>query len=396
MDWQDSVQELGSFRIKHTIAIDAAKELGFSSNRDFQGRRYCYHRLEILVAAYIASAWFLYDFCINYFSLPLDNIEAGGNQDWILATSVPLLIVSVGMLVGGALFTFDCCSDFCRRHYNTILSISLFGCFSAMLYVSEIQEIRRALFHSTPTSKYIYWDIDFSVFPPIRRCNDSSPAQTLMNRTDESPIGCNSLILNGTTFCLYIVVLLLPTSFRMDHGPCAAVVSVCCLLYLAALVSTGTTGLVMAFAVLFQVACGAFGSYLCYVRVGIVRDELAVEMSLAAASERNRALLHTLIPRGVMSRLAQHSGPELLSCVIPHCTIMFCALDHHDALQADLSYHDFAALGALVADLDSAVQQAGMFKYQHVGAWCAPDFGASPPRGRSAVLLQAPLPIKAS
>ena len=95
-----------------------------------------------------------------------------------------------------------------------------------------------------------------------------------------------------------------------------------------------------------------------------------MELSLTAAAERNRALLHTLIPPGVMSRLARHTGPSMLGRTVPHCTVMFCALDSHDALQADLSHHSFSSLAALVADLDATVRRAGMFKYQHVGAWC--------------------------
>ena len=270
MDWEDSVQILGSFRIKHNSTIDQAKNFVGSTGRALDHselRKYCYHRLEILAAGYIGAAWFMYYFCINYFSLSLDNLEAGGNQSMVLATSIPLLIVIVWLVFVATIFSFEDFSDFCHRNYNTLLSVSVLACFSAMLYASEMQEIRRALFQPTPSFEYINWGIEFSSFTPVRRCNDTDPMRTLTNRTDESPVGCNSLILNGTTFCFYILVLLLPSSLRMDHQPSMITAADCCLLYLAALFSTGTNGLVMISAVLFQAACAAVGSYLCYIRI---------------------------------------------------------------------------------------------------------------------------------
>ena len=104
-----------------------------------------------------------------------------------------------------------------------------------------------------------------------------------------------------------------------------------------------------------------------------------MELSLTAAAERNRALLHTLIPPGVMSRLARHTGPSMLGRTVPHCTVMFCALDSHDALQADLSHHSFSSLAALVADLDDTVRRAGMFKYMSAPGLPHPAFPLTPP-----------------
>eukprot|EP00292_Cryptomonas_paramecium_P022303 CAMPEP_0113699540 /NCGR_PEP_ID=MMETSP0038_2-20120614/23388_1 /TAXON_ID=2898 /ORGANISM="Cryptomonas paramecium" /LENGTH=164 /DNA_ID=CAMNT_0000622957 /DNA_START=590 /DNA_END=1080 /DNA_ORIENTATION=- /assembly_acc=CAM_ASM_000170 len=87
------------------------------------------------------------------------------------------------------------------------------------------------------------------------------------------------------------------------------------------------------------------------------------------AAERNRNLLHTLIPKDVLPRLAAHSGDSMLGTTIPHCTVMFCSLVFETDVAPPFSPEMFAFLHEVVSTLDRAVERSGMFKYQHVGAW---------------------------
>ena len=141
------------------------------------------------------------------------------------------------------------------------------------------------------------------------------------------------------------------------------------LVFLVSTIATGSTGITMITAVVFQFTFGLLASYFCAVSRRVARAEFAVEKSIEQASERNGSLLYTLIPRNVMERLASHDGGGMLGRAIPHCTIMFCALEQEDDLQSAFTADVFGLLGSLFADLDDAVQRSGMFKYQHVGGW---------------------------
>jgi class 3 adenylate cyclase len=90
-------------------------------------------------------------------------------------------------------------------------------------------------------------------------------------------------------------------------------------------------------------------------------------------AERNRALIHTFIPRNVLPRLASHppshGGGEPLAAPIPACTLMFCRLEPQEDLQALPTAELLLLLDTLFAQLDAQVARFGMLKYQHVGEW---------------------------
>ena len=112
------------------------------------------------------------------------------------------------------------------------------------------------------------------------------------------------------------------------------------------------------------------------------REEFAAEKGIQFAAQQSGNLLYTLIPPDVAARSHSLDG-AMLARDIPCVTVMFCTLERQEELQREFSEEVFDLLGRTFADLDDAVQEHGMYKYQHVGV-CAPSLFAREPRGNSA------------
>ena len=100
------------------------------------------------------------------------------------------------------------------------------------------------------------------------------------------------------------------------------------------------------------------------------KQHFAYIMAIQFASAVHRDLLHTLIPPAVLTFLTDRGDADssqhntLLSAqAIPFCTVMF-AMINYDVTTPE----DFDFLGYLFSAFDEAVEQSGMFKYQHVSS----------------------------
>jgi class 3 adenylate cyclase len=371
-------QEISEFEELHFSELGMTKELRHvTSGIAGQAYReqfalYTYQPRTIRSVSLIGVVWFFYEFLNTCFTCSKGEDGAGGSGLWILGTWLVEPIVGAGLLGVAIVFSLKQLQIFCQRNYNIICVIVLVAIYLAVILPRAMLEIRLSIFQQlTVTQKYdhIHWEIDASNFPPIRKCNDTNPLLSWTNHTDQSTVGCNSIALSGSVFSFLLLVTLLPTILHMSWGSSLIASISNSFLYLVALILTGTRGSAMISAVVFQLVSGLFASYFCAVRRRIAWAEFLVERSIERASERNGNLLYTLIPRNVMARLASHHGSDMLGRAIPHCTIMFCALEQEEDLQAAFTVDVFELLCSLFADFDDAVKRSGMFKYQHVGGW---------------------------
>ena len=100
------------------------------------------------------------------------------------------------------------------------------------------------------------------------------------------------------------------------------------------------------------------------------KQHFAYIMTIRFASAVHRDLLHTLIPPNVLKFVtdASEAGPNktLLTTqaqAIPMCTVMFASVIYDVATPEDFDF-----LSHLFSTFDQAVEQSGMFKYQHVSS----------------------------
>eukprot|EP00291_Cryptomonas_curvata_P021063 CAMPEP_0172172290 /NCGR_PEP_ID=MMETSP1050-20130122/12361_1 /TAXON_ID=233186 /ORGANISM="Cryptomonas curvata, Strain CCAP979/52" /LENGTH=507 /DNA_ID=CAMNT_0012843807 /DNA_START=379 /DNA_END=1899 /DNA_ORIENTATION=+ len=326
-----------------------------------------YQPRPVLATCCVGAVFFSVSFFLGYFGTGVR--AAGGTRDWIALTWGPHLLCS---LLSAALMRITYLHAAHRllvRHYNPLCLFLTVFFYLNLVWYNLIREVRRSLFQYSETPQ-ITWHIDFSGPLPVRTCNDSDPVATWQNwPLPGSAVGCNNLILSGNIFAFYALVNMLPAILRMRPLPALAATLTNTLILVAAVLAVGTRSWVLLSAVLFQLATGLSAAYMCRVRQRLAREQFAVAKSTTGAARQNRKLLHTLIPKNVLSRLASHdaSGGEMLGTTISECTIMFCSLEPQAELQAAFSEELFTFLNAVFCTFDDAVTRFEMFKYQHVG-----------------------------
>jgi hypothetical protein len=331
-----------------------------------------FQSLEIKVFGLITSIYYLLHFLIMVFGHSDDG--AGGSQLWIFFTWLPELASAIFGAVVFFLFTFPCTRKFCKRHYDWVCGCTTIISYLAAITPTVILEVRRSKFQRSGAD-HITWGIDYSAFPPVRTCNDTDPSRSFeFPSPDSSSIGCNNLIISGNIFSIYILHNLLPRIFRNQLSTAIAVSAATSLILVIALLSVGTLSrdIAVISAVAFQLLTGLGAAYFCDLREKVSREHFAVAKGTKFATEQDRNLLFTLVPRNVVQQLQSHEpeGGEMLGREITCCTVMFCALEPQEELQAAATRLEFGILDDVFSAFDLAVEKYGMFKYQHVR--CAP------------------------
>lgn len=270
--------------------------------------------------------------------------------------------------------------------YNSMCVCVILSAYITLLFPAYILEIRRSLFQN-PADPRIQWNISYLQGFPTRICNDSDPISSWSNNSDQSPIGCNNLLLSGNYYGTIFLAQLSPMVFRMRARPALLLCLLLSSVYLAACLSLGIRPHIFAFPLLGQLATGALAAFFCLVGDARAREEFAADKGLRYAAEQNGNLLYTLIPAGVVARCQGKGAGEMVGSEIPRVTIMFCAFEQHAEMQAAFSEREFDQLNAAFSDFDAAVAAHGMFKYQHVGA-CRPHH-PSPEGGLNRVIARS-------
>ena len=119
------------------------------------------------------------------------------------------------------------------------------------------------------------------------------------------------------------------------------------------------------FAVLFiQLMSGLCGAMLVQTCYWLEMQRYLDSKHTMSLATKKRTMLYTFIPKCVISRLPNSTNGDMICANIPEAVIMFCSLEHQEALDAHFSHETFRYLHALFCKFDDAVQHFGMFKYQ--------------------------------
>ena len=237
-------------------------------------------------------------------------------------------------------------------------------------------EIRRSFFQYQ-AANHIRWRIDYSSTPPVRACHDSNPAKTwLEGDLTLQSLGCNNLVLGGGSVCTYLLATLMPPILDVHPRHALASAALHPAILVAAALAGGTppgAPALLAAAALVG-AAGLASAGLCAARRAGARRLFAESVRIRELAARNRRLLCTFVPRGVLARLEAQppaAAADLLGADIEGALVLFCTLEPRAALRAEPPAPLLRVLDLVFSDFDAAVARAGLFKYQHVGEWCA-------------------------
>ena len=293
-------------------------------------------------------------------------VEGNESFKWRIITAFPhILCVLYSIFI---LFLFNKRSaSVVLQNYNLLCTLLIVMVYVCTIWFSFIREILRSQFQDLSIST-VEWRIDFSSPIPTRVCNDSNPIRTWR----EWPylgeaVGCNNLILSGNVVGLYAFLAMLPAVFRMNWRFAVSITIILGLILVVAVLSVGSRTWILLSALLFQSCAGLTAALACKNREFLAREQFSMAKKTDLAAQQNRVLLHTLIPEDVLDRIAtRKAGDSLLGTQIPACTVLFCSLEPQAELQGALSEELFDFLSCVFCRFDDAVEQYGMFKYQHV------------------------------
>jgi hypothetical protein len=292
---------------------------------------------------------------------------SGADFSWRFWGCVPLLMSSIVYYILSILFRSErvLYKNICRDNYDSFRFVHIVSGSVAALWAKVSVEIHRSTYGFADPNK-AHLRLGYSTGWKISRtCIDTNPGKTWMvRRISDHSIGCNNTMLGADIICLCWFANLLPVVFSMRPSQALLCNMLVFALVTIALIICDTEAAQM-FAVLFiqlmSGLCGAMLAQICY-RLEMQRY-LDSKHTISLAT-KNRTMLYTFIPKCVISRLPNSTNGDMICANIPEAVIMFCSLEHQEALDAHFSHETFRYLHALFCKFDDAVQHFGMFKYQ--------------------------------
>jgi class 3 adenylate cyclase len=273
-----------------------------------------------------------------------------------------------------SLFTFKVFRTFATEYFNILACCTVALTYMSQLLPHLVDEVHRS--QSDSSSFPVKLKIDYSGSWPVRSCNDTDPVETWTSLAMRSQIiSCSNSLFSGDVLSQLFSFYTLPFMCKLHHRAAMYITIVLGIIYTGACLLLGSSwgiGLPLA----AQLAAGLVTVHYCRRRMHLAKQSFVVVKRTQLTAERNRALIHTFIPKNVLPKLASHpqsqgsgGSAEMLGASIPACTVMFCRLEPQEALQS-LPTEDFLRLlHAVFSQLDEQVGRFGMFKYQHVGDW---------------------------
>jgi class 3 adenylate cyclase len=311
-------------------------------------------------------------------------VESAGDFDHAIQTQAPRMLGGAFSLLFLAVFCVTSLRGFCSRYYDQLCAAWLTSLFVIETVVVARRDSRKfagsMVNSSAGASKYMYQNISFDrVGWFMRECTDADPERTLLLFWPSffQP-GCRSFLTGGE--CLFVLcsMLLCPVllEIKMD-GPRACVTTIISgSAYLVICMSLGYLNWSVFWSLILLMTAGVSSVLLCRWRTTQAKQNYAKMVSIRVSARTSRILLHTLIPPGVMKNFSPGNNPVCTAQPISMCIVMFCMFDYKV-----LTRDDFDWIESLVADLDRAVEQSGMFKYQYVSCGTCHNFIVTCPRG---------------
>ena len=222
-------------------------------------------------------------------------------------------------------------------------------------------------------SNNVYGNLEYSLgrtwlgLPDVR-CNDTQVTHTLQNWSFVEEPGCLSRVVYGPGPALYLTAFMCMSTLSLARETAVRMGFFVVLGWIIIAVCNGqNSGSAWATLTLMVVA-GAVETLQSHLKCEVERKNFIAKKAHVFAAEKQRRLLHTLIPPSVLDLLADNIEvrEDALCAQLDTVTIMFCKF----TLEVETKEH-FNAMGRLIRELDLVVEESEMYKYQHIS--CGSD-----------------------
>jgi class 3 adenylate cyclase len=310
-------------------------------------------------------------------------VESAGDA---IQRAAPRFLGGAFSLLFLAVFCVTSLRGFCSGYYDQLCAAWLTLLFVIQTVVCVRLDSRNfngfVVNSNAAAVQYMYQNISFDrVGWFVRECTDADPERTLLlfwpTTTGYQP-GCRSCLTGSETLFVLCSILLYPVllEIKMD-GPRAFVTTIISgSAYIVSCMSVGYLNWSVFWSLMLLMTAGVSSVLLCRWRTMQAKQNYAKMVAIRFSARTSRILLHTLIPPGVMKNFSPDNNPVCTAQPISMCIVMFCMFDYKV-----LTRDDFDWIASLVADLDRAVEQSGMFKYQYVSCGTCHNFIVTCPRG---------------
>ena len=222
-------------------------------------------------------------------------------------------------------------------------------------------------------SNRVYSNLEYSLgrtwlgLPDVR-CNDTQVTHTLQNWSFVEEPGCLSRVVYGPGPALYLTAFMCMSTLSLARETAMRMGFFVVLGWVIIAVCNGQNrGSAWATLTLMVVA-GAVETLQSHLKCEAERKNFIAKKAHVFAAEKQRRLLHTLIPPSVLDLLADNTEvcEGALCAQVDTVTIMFCKF----TMEIETKEH-FNAMGRLIRELDLVVEESEMYKYQHIS--CGSD-----------------------
>jgi len=333
-----------------------------------------YQPLAIRLASGIGAFLTLGKFALGFAADPGLRGEWGGIW-WGVVHFFPLLVISLVSVFVSFLFCLPNLKPFCIRQYDLLCALWLFCLYVCILVFSVLWDLRNIFvddgkYHHSENatrSSIHYENVTFAInmvngWWPVRNCSDLNPEGQLLVTTQPGfPPGCSSALADGQTMSLLcLLCFVCPILLKLSAQKSRILSASQMLAYAVVCIFSGYTNFTAIWCWLLQATLSISATLLCDMEEKREQANFAVLMAIRFASTINRDLLHTLIPPNVFRKLTTDDEPHKAQH-IPVCTVMFATIDYEVSTAEEFNF-----INSLFTALDEAVEQSGMFKYQHV------------------------------
>jgi len=333
-----------------------------------------YQPFAIRLASGIGAFLTLCSFALRFSADPGLQGKWGGIW-WGIVHFLPLVVISVVSVFVLILFCLPNLKPFCIRQYDLLCALWLFCMYVCILVFYVLWDLRSIFvddgkYHQSEDatrSAIHYENVTFAInmvhgWWPVRNCSDLNPEGQLLVTTQPGfPPGCSSALADGQTMTLLCLLCFVCPILLKLSAQKSRILSVSQMLaYAVVCIFSGYANFTAVWCWLLQATLSISATLLCDMEEKREQANFAVLMAIRFASTMNRDLLHTLIPPNVFKKLTNDDEVHKAQ-YIPVCTVMFATIDYEVSTAEEFNF-----INSLLTALDEAVEQSGMFKYQHV------------------------------
>jgi hypothetical protein len=278
----------------------------------------------------------------------------------------PHVISSITSAAMAGLAYFSATRIFAIRNYCILCSSWIIIIYLSTLWHVSIQEFGVFKNHNSLGPQTVNPSFNGIDFTDARNSDLKNRCNHILANEGWSSNRCSNALLSGNMIRIYALIAIIPAVLRMEWKSAMFIaIFETSVLAISALSAGCFTSLLLS-ALLFQLGSGLLAVLICRNRGRFARQQFLIAQETDHIARQSRLLLQTLIPDDVLAKLEMHKSDDMLGMQIPACTILFCWLEPQPAMHTANSEEFFDFLNVVFSRFDDAVEQYGMFKYQHV------------------------------